>query len=105
MAKGNGSNGIVKLMTTIIVSGVAGTLITVGIVYATLCGGVEVNKNSIKEIKEKVIPKVEGNKEDIIGMKKDIAQILETQNKMIEEDKENTKAIIKAIEGLKRDGN
>lgn len=82
-------------------------LVTLGVLaggaiygYASLNHEVEDNSEEIKEMK----PIIKTHDRTIIGIQKDIEQILKTQKTMIETEKDNTKSILDAI-GKVKDGN
>jgi hypothetical protein len=93
MANTNGINW--KMMAVIVglIVAASGWVWNAAIIYSN----VSANKEKLKEIYQAEVPKIETNKDDIIGLKKDIAQILSTQERMITTEENNTNAIIQAI--------
>lgn len=84
MAK-NG-NGMWKIVAVIV--GVAGTLISVGIIYATICGDVETNCREIAGIKPEVKMNSEHRLQDVVDtkyIKEKISDIEIVQRQILEE--------------------
>ena len=97
----NGNGNIWKIIGTLFGSGLLVTMATLVWQASTIASRVDVNCEDIDEFKSGVIPKVSKNHDDIIGIKKDISQILTNMKTMEETEKESTKAIIEAIGRIK----
>ena len=98
------NNGQVwKVIGTLVGSGILVTMATMIWQASTIASRVNTNCDIIQEIKHEEIPRIEKNKDDIIGMKKDIAQILANIEKMEQTESENTQAIISEIRRINGD--
>lgn len=80
------NNGFWKLI--IAIAGLAGTLISIGVIYATLSSGVETNCRDISIIKPEIKLNTEHriqDKVDTLYIKKEIDNIKELQKEILEE--------------------
>ena len=101
MAKGNGLiwKWIIGIFVTVLL---AVSIPLVGVIFAYGGKMYQVEQNA--KIAEKAEQASTKNKEDIIGIKKDVEQVSEKLEEMSKAADKNTKAIIEAINRMK-DGN